>query len=212
MKPDTIHVWTDGSSRGNPGPGGVGIVIVLPGGKTYGFGCPLGTVTNNQAELLAASIALEALAGCKAAHVVIHTDSQGVIGWLTGAWRVNANVELVEEIREQMEGFMSVSFVWVRGHEGEPNNETADRLARQASKNEKGDPFLKLPSQTLKTEEKVASYLTYKSYSPPPGPLSLRDGEKDFFIQRNLALGEIYFGRTKWWMLRPDPSGKKDRT
>ena len=57
-----IEVWTDGCSKGNPGPGGAGVVIVLPDGSTGRIGRPLGATTNNRAELLAVRLALEAVA------------------------------------------------------------------------------------------------------------------------------------------------------
>ena len=128
-----IHVWTDGCCKGNPGPGGAGVVIVLPDGSTGRIGRPLGATTNNRAELLAVRMALEALAAHSHEPITIHTDSQNVIGWLTGAFRVNANGDLVREIQDCVRDFASVSFVKVRGHSGDPNNEAADRLARQAA-------------------------------------------------------------------------------
>jgi ribonuclease HI len=128
-----IHVWTDGCCKGNPGPGGAGVVIVLPDGPTGWIGRPLGATTNNRAELLAVRIALEALAAHSHESLTIHTDSQNVIGWVTGAFRVNANVDLVREIQDCVRAFASVSFVKVRGHSGDPNNEAADRLAQQAA-------------------------------------------------------------------------------
>lgn len=128
-----IHVWTDGCCKGNPGPGGAGVVIELPDGPTGRIGRPLGATTNNRAELLAVRIALEALAAHSQESLTIHTDSQNVIGWVTGAFRVNANVDLVRELQNCVRAFASVSFVKVRGHSGDPNNEAADRLAQQAA-------------------------------------------------------------------------------
>ena len=128
-----MHVWTDGCSKGNPGPGGAGVVIVLPDGGVGQIGRPLGVTTNNRAELLAVRIALEALAAHRQESMTIHTDSQNVIGWLTGAFRVNANVDLVREIQDCLRAFASVSFAKVRGHRGDPNNEAADRLAQRAA-------------------------------------------------------------------------------
>jgi hypothetical protein len=93
----------------------------------------LGATTNNRAELLAVRIALEALAAHSHESLTIHTDSQNVIGWVTGAFRVNANVDLVREMQDCVRAFASVSFVKVRGHSGDPNNEAADRLAQQAA-------------------------------------------------------------------------------
>ena len=128
-----IHVWTDGCCKGNPGPGGAGVVIVLPDGAMGQIGRPLGATTNNRAELLAVRIALEALAAHRQESMTIHTDSQNVIGWLTGAFRVNANGDLVREIQDCLREFASVSFAKVRGHSGDPQNEAADCLAQRAT-------------------------------------------------------------------------------
>lgn len=128
-----IRAWTDGSSKGNPGPGGAGIVILLPNGDIKRIAEPLGKVTNNQAELLAVQKTLAVIAEYNCEPIVIHTDSQGVIGWLTGAWRVNANRELVSAIRKTMQEFTSISFVKVRGHSNDLHNKAADALANYAA-------------------------------------------------------------------------------
>ena len=93
----------------------------------------MGATTNNRAELLAVRIALEALAAHSHESMTIHTDSQNVIGWLTDAFRVHANGDLVREIQDCLREFVSVSFVKVRGHSGDPNNEAADRLTQHAA-------------------------------------------------------------------------------
>jgi ribonuclease HI len=128
-----IHVWTDGSCKGNPGPSGVGVLIVLPNGSRRKIGIPLGESTNNRAELHAVRIALEELAEYEQTPVTIYTDSQNVIGWLTGVFRVKANVELVREIQERMRRWCLITFVKVLGHSGDFNNEVVDQLAQCAS-------------------------------------------------------------------------------
>lgn len=131
-----VHAWTDGCCKGNPGPGGAGVVLVLPDGSMERIGRPLGATTNNRAELLAVRIALEAVAARGHESVTIYTDSQNVIGWVTGAFRVKSNSDLVREIQDCARTFASVAFVKVRGHSGAANNEAADRLARQAAAGE----------------------------------------------------------------------------
>jgi len=80
-------------------------VIVLPDGSMGRIGRPLGATTNNRAELLAVRIALEALAAHSHESMTIHTDSQNVIGWLTDAFRVHANGDLVREIQDCLREF-----------------------------------------------------------------------------------------------------------
>jgi ribonuclease HI len=125
-----IIAYTDGACSGNPGPAGLGVVLVSAQGRRE-LSEFLGIGTNNIAELTAILRALEAL-GRSAAEVVIHTDSQYAIGVLTKGWKAKANQALIAQIKEQLRNFPRVRFVHVRGHAGVPLNERCDELARAA--------------------------------------------------------------------------------
>jgi ribonuclease HI len=138
-----IEVYIDGSSKGNPGPGGAGIVIknadIQQPLSTHGI--PLGHVTNNQAEFLALK---HALIGIKTRDlseqpIKILTDSQLVVGIFSQNWKARANLELVMEIRGLVKEFPQLTFAYVRGHNGNPGNELADSLAQRAAETQKGN-------------------------------------------------------------------------
>ena len=137
-----IEIYIDGSSKGNPGPGGAGIVITdASTQKILGtLGIPLGYVTNNQAEFLALKHALLELQrrGLSEHLNKILTDSQLVVGIFAQSWRARANLELVMEIRDLIKEFSQLTFAYVRGHNGNQGNELADSLAQEAAESQKG--------------------------------------------------------------------------
>jgi ribonuclease HI len=137
-----IEVYIDGSSKGNPGPGGAGIVIQDTATKEMiGIhGIPLGYVTNNQAEFLALKHALIELKNQRLSSnsVNILTDSQLVGGIFSQNWKARANLELVMEIRELLKEFPQLTFPYVRGHKGNQGNELADSLAQEAADSQRG--------------------------------------------------------------------------
>jgi ribonuclease HI len=137
-----VEIFTDGACKGNPGPGGWGVVIRSGGReKELSGGDPL--TTNNRMELLAAIRGLEALKRpCK---VALYTDSiyvrDGITKWIHG-WRRNGwrtadrkpvkNAELWQELLDATTPHR-IEWHWVRGHAGHPENERADRLACDAA-------------------------------------------------------------------------------
>lgn len=127
---DAVHVWTDGACTGNPGPAGLG-VVVLDGGQRRELSEYLGHGTNNIAELTAVLRGLDLVAD-RARPVLVYTDSSYAIGVLSMGWKAKANVELVAEIRDAISRFSNVRFVKVPGHAGVPENERCDALARGA--------------------------------------------------------------------------------
>jgi ribonuclease HI len=137
-----IEIYIDGSSKGNPGPGGAGIVLTEASTqKILGtLGIPLGYVTNNQAEFLALKHALLELQrrGLSEHLNKIPTDSQLVVGIFSQSWRARANLELVMEIRDLLKEFPQLTFAYVRGHNGNQGNELADSLAQEAAESQKG--------------------------------------------------------------------------
>ena len=132
--PGTIHVWTDGACSGNPGPMGIGIVVVADREHAE-RGEYLGVGTNNIAELtaIARGLALAAeLAPDRTRPIRIYSDSSYALGLLGKGWKAKANQELVASLREQLATFSRVKLVKVAGHAGVDNNERCDQLARQA--------------------------------------------------------------------------------
>ncbi len=122
-----VVVYTDGACSGNPGPAGVGVVI-LRGGRVRELSHYLGSATNNVAELTAIEMALAEI-GEVSTPVRIYTDSQYAIGVLTKDWKAKVNRELVERIRAQLTKLSDVEFTYVPGHAGVALNERADQLA-----------------------------------------------------------------------------------
>jgi ribonuclease HI len=131
---ETIHVWTDGACTGNPGPMGLG-VVVLAGTDRRELSEFLGQGTNNIAELTAVVRGLdlaEELDPDRARPVRVYTDSAYAIGVISKAWKAKANQELVARLRRRVAEFGQVAFVKVAGHAGVPENERCDELARAA--------------------------------------------------------------------------------
>jgi ribonuclease HI len=133
VDPDAIIVYTDGACTGNPGPMGIGVVIV-DHGKRQEIGEYLGSNgTNNIAELTAILRALQAVPpDQRDREVVIHADSAYAIGLLSQSWKAKANQALVAELRALVAQFPRLRFVKVKGHAGVPENERADQLATGA--------------------------------------------------------------------------------
>ncbi|MGB5093296.1 MAG: ribonuclease HI [Parvibaculum sp.] len=140
MSPDTIHIYTDGACSGNPGPGGWGALLIYKDREKEICGGEALT-TNNRMELMAAIQALEALK--RAAPVRLHTDSvylrDGITKWIHN-WKRNGwrtadrkpvkNAELWQRLELALASH-DISWHWVKGHSGHPENERADALARQ---------------------------------------------------------------------------------
>lgn len=124
-----IIVYCDGACSGNPGPAGLGVVVV-DGGRRVELSEYLGLHTNNIAELTAVLRALGEIPEGRPA--VIHTDSQYSIGVLQKGWKAKANVELVAQLRQVLKTRPGVTLVYVPGHSGVLLNERADQLAREA--------------------------------------------------------------------------------
>jgi len=127
-----IVIYTDGACTGNPGPAGIGVVI-LDGPERREISEYLGQGTNNIAELTAIERALEAVnPDGRARPVLVHSDSSYAIGLLSKGWKAKANTDLVTRIRGLARNFGDLRFVKVRGHSGVAENERCDELARTA--------------------------------------------------------------------------------
>ena len=134
----TVEIYTDGACRGNPGPGGWGVVLewgdhrrTLHGGEPE--------TTNNRMELTAAIEALNALK--RPCDVLLHTDSKYVMdgirswlpnwkkrGWKTASKKPVKNQDLWQAL-DEAQSRHDVAWKWVKGHSGNDGNEEADRLA-----------------------------------------------------------------------------------
>ncbi|UNY99941.1 ribonuclease HI [Zhouia spongiae] len=140
-----VHIYTDGSSRGNPGPGGYGIVMEWVG-KPYKkeFSEGFKKTTNNRMELMAVIEALKKLKKPNL-NVLVFTDSKyvadavekrWVFGWEKKSFKDKKNPDLwiafLKEFRKH-----HVRFQWIKGHNNHPQNERCDFLAVEASKKER---------------------------------------------------------------------------
>jgi ribonuclease HI len=124
-----VEIWTDGACSGNPGPMGIG-VVVIDGAARREQGEYLGVGTNNIAELTAIARGIE-LAGDGGRRLRVYTDSSYAIGVLSKGWKAKANQELIARLKRQLAP-LDVEFVKVAGHAGVPENERCDELARDA--------------------------------------------------------------------------------
>lgn len=125
-----ITIYTDGASSGNPGPAGLGVVLLWRD-KRREIQRYLGEASNNQAELEAILAGLRAVKRPELP-VTLHTDSAYALGVLTEGHKVKANAGLIDAIRTEMARFAHLAFMKVAAHAGVPGNERADRLARDA--------------------------------------------------------------------------------
>lgn len=134
-----IHLFTDGASSGNPGPGGYG-VILRSGSHYKELSAGYRKTTNNRMELLAVIVGLEALKN-PAQQVLIHSDSKYVIdavekkwvfGWVLKGFAGKKNQDLWLRFLDVYKAHQ-IQFKWVKGHAGHPENERCDKLAVLAS-------------------------------------------------------------------------------
>jgi ribonuclease HI len=127
----TIHIYTDGSCLGNPGPGGWAYVIRNRDIAIENHGSePL--TTNNRMEMTAAIQALRALPR-DAMSVVLYSDSQLLIKTMTLGWKRKKNHDLWMQL-DELCSVHRITWEWVRGHNGHVENERCDRLAHCAAK------------------------------------------------------------------------------
>ncbi|MDM8302047.1 ribonuclease HI [Collinsella tanakaei] len=145
-----VTIYTDGSARGNPGPGGYGAVLryTAPSGKEHVLELSRGyeRTTNNRMELMAVIAALEVLN--RPCTVELHSDSQYVVnafnkhwieGWIKRGWKTAGkkpvkNPDLWKRLLDAKRAH-DVTFVWVKGHAGNTFNERCDQLATSAADN-----------------------------------------------------------------------------
>ncbi len=139
---NSIEIYTDGACKGNPGPGGWGVLLKSGGTEKELFGGERET-TNNRMEMTAVIEALEALK--RPCEVTLYLDSEyvrkGITEWIHGwkarGWRTAAkqpvkNVDLWQRLDALVAGSgHKIDWRWVKGHAGDPGNERADALANR---------------------------------------------------------------------------------
>ncbi|HEY5603329.1 MAG TPA: ribonuclease HI [Gammaproteobacteria bacterium] len=141
MNDKVVEIFTDGACRGNPGPGGWGVVLRYNSTEKTLYGAEDDT-TNNRMELMAAIMALESLK--RPCQVSLTTDSKyvrdGISDWINNwkkrGWKT-ANKEPVKNMElwqrlDKASQRHKIDWHWVKGHSGHPGNELADLLANQA--------------------------------------------------------------------------------
>ena len=137
-----VHIFTDGAARGNPGPGGYGIVMEWVG-KPYRkeFSKGYKHTTNNRMELLAVIDALKKLKN-PGTSAIVFTDSKyvadavekkWVFGWEKKGFKDRKNSDLWQEFLIEFRKH-NIKFKWIKGHNAHPQNERCDQLAVEASK------------------------------------------------------------------------------
>ncbi len=138
-----VVIYTDGACKGNPGPGGWGVLMRSPDGTEKELCGGEMETTNNRMEMMAVIQALQALK--RPCEVTLHLDSQyvlkGVTEWLAGwkakGWKTAAkqpvkNVDLWQLLDTlALQGVHTIDWRWVKGHAGDPGNERADALANR---------------------------------------------------------------------------------
>jgi ribonuclease HI len=143
MNSAILHIYTDGACKGNPGPGGWGVLFRYKDYKKELFGYEKAT-TNNRMELMAAIQALEALnQNCE---IQLFTDSkyvlQGITEWIENwkkrGWKTTTNqpvknVDLWLRLDQAIQRHR-IEWIWVKGHAGDPGNHRADELANHGIK------------------------------------------------------------------------------
>lgn len=135
-----VTIFTDGACSGNPGPGGYGIILADEAGRRKELSAGYKMTTNNRMELMAVIVGLEALK--RPSNVRVVTDSQYVAkaikekwldNWIARGWRKAdkkpvLNVDLWKRLLPLLEQH-TVTFEWIKGHAGHPENERCDELA-----------------------------------------------------------------------------------
>ena len=144
MITEPILLYTDGSSRGNPGPGGYGVVLKY-GSYRKELSQGFRLTTNNRMELLGVIEGLKAIKK-REIPVKIYSDSSYVVNAVNNGWlRSWVSKDLSKKKNSDLWGlflnvsqtFSSLEFIWIKGHAGHPENERCDRLAVEAS--QRGD-------------------------------------------------------------------------
>ncbi len=143
--PAIAMVYTDGACQGNPGPGGYGVLVRVPGQSEREFSGGKARTTNNEMEMTAALVGLKEAIALGAKEITVVSDSEYLVkgmtgwvkGWLRNGWKTAKgepvkNRALWEELHSLSQG-RKVTWSWTRGHHGHAENERVDTLAVAAA-------------------------------------------------------------------------------
>jgi ribonuclease HI len=136
-----VEIYTDGAARGNPGPGGYGIVMMSEKGHVKELSAGYRHTTNNRMELLSVIVALETIKNPDDVEVTVYSDSKYVVDAITKRWVYNWAAKGFKDKKNpdlwmrylQLKKPRNLNFQWVKGHDGNTYNERCDRLAVAAS-------------------------------------------------------------------------------
>jgi ribonuclease HI len=221
-----IIVFTDGAAKGNPGPGGWGVIVVTPDQRVTELGGGSPHTTNNKMELSGAIAALRHVAS-EPGPVAIYTDStyviQGITQWVWGwrkrGWKTAQGGDVLNrDLWEDLSGLTGartrgdLDWRWVRGHAGTPGNERVDEIAVSFSLQQPTDlydgpfhgyalPILQLPDDTAVPKRPAGSPSGTRSKAAAHSYLSVVDG----VLMRHVTWAECE-GRVKG---RPGAKFKK---
>lgn len=125
-----IRIFTDGSSLGNPGPGGYCAIIKTPSRKIVVKGGEAHT-TNNRMEMMAAIEALRHLRKNMPEHktCAVYSDSSLLRHTVNKGWKKKKNLDLWKLLGELIKDFEEITWHWIKGHAGHPENTEADKVA-----------------------------------------------------------------------------------
>ena len=177
-----IVIFADGAAKGNPGPGGWGVIVVTPGGEVMELAGRVPHTTNNRMELTAV---IEGLGGVRTmpGRVAVYTDSTYVIrgirewihAWRRRGWKTAGGTDVLNrDLWEELSALIgsrargSVDWRWVRGHVGTPGNERCDEIAVAFAAQRPADlydgplsgydrPILEVPADTALPERRASS-------------------------------------------------------
>ena len=137
----SVRVYTDGSCLGNPGPGGLGVQIFFSHQEPHILQQGYRLTTNNRMELLAVILALETISPKEDTSIQVYTDSKYVADAIEKGWLENWRAKKFKKTKNQdlwmryleVSRAREITFCWIRGHVGHPQNEACDRLAKAAA-------------------------------------------------------------------------------
>lgn len=184
-----IIIFTDGACKGNPGPGGWAAIVRTDQSEKELKGYDPDT-TNNRMELTAAIKGLEY--SPEGSSVIIYSDSSYLVNTMLKDWKRSANLDLWSEI-DNLISVRSVGWEWVRGHNGHPDNERADRLASTMAKSRnKGQSFTHLDDEGRISMVDVGWKQESKREAVAKGSIVMERNTLNLILQGDIEKGGVF--------------------